>query len=471
MADTLTPDICVIGAGSGGLTVAAAAANFGVPVVLVERGKMGGDCLNYGCVPSKAMIAAARHAATIREAPAFGVSASEPAVDFAAVNAHIKSTIAAIAPNDSEERFTRLGVKVIREEARFLDAETIEAGGVRIKARRFVLAVGSAPLVPPIEGLGEVPFLTNETIFDQTRLPEHLVIVGGGPVGLEMAQAHRRLGSKVTIVEAGKAMAKEDPELAAIVLARLGAEGVALVEGAEVARVFAAPGGVEIAVKGGDTIAGSHLLIAAGRAPNLKGLGLEKAGVDHDGKGIKVGSDLRTSNRRIYAIGDAAGGPQFTHVANYHAGLVLRAILFRLPIKVRRDLVPRVTYTDPELGQVGLTEAEARDRGLSPAVQSWPYRDNDRAWTERRTEGLVKLVLGRRGKLLGAGVAGAKADEMTNLFSLALSRSMSASDLRDFISPYPTFGEIGKRAATGYYKPYAERRAVRGLLAALRRLG
>lgn len=475
MGETLRPDICVIGAGSGGLTVAAAAASFGVDVVLIERGRMGGDCLNDGCVPSKAMIAAAKHAAAIREAPRFGVSAGEPRVDFSAVHDHVRGVIAAIAPNDSQERFERLGVTVIRAEARFVGKNAVEAGGRRVEARRFVLATGSSPLVPPIDGLDTVPFLTNETIFDRTETPEHLLVIGGGPVGLELAQAHRRLGAKVTVLESAKALAHDDPELTAIVLARLAEEGVAIRQGAKVTKAARTPdGAIELTYEtkqGEETVTGSHLLVAVGRTPNLAGLDLERAGIEQDEDGLKVRPDLRTTNRRVYAVGDVAGGPQFTHVANYHAGLVIRSLLFRLPARVRKDHIPHVTYTDPELGQVGLTEREANEGGQEFQVLRWPYADNDRAQTERETAGLLKLLVGRRGAILGAGVAGARAGELTNLFSLAVSQSLAVSDLRDFISPYPTFSEIGKRAATAYYRPYTERASVRGIVKLLQRFG
>ena len=470
----LEPDICVIGAGSGGLTVAAAAAAFGVPVVLIERGRMGGDCLNYGCVPSKALIAAGKRAEAFRTAGRFGIASREPEIDFAAVNAHLRGVIETIAPNDSVERFEGLGVRVVQADARFVDARTVEAGEETIRARRFVIAAGSSPLVPPIEGLDRVPFLTNETLFEVTEAPRHLVVVGGGPIGLEMAAAHRRLGSQVTVLAAGEALAREDRELSEVVLKRLRAEGVRIETGARVVSVEGEAGALRVhAERGAERllVEGSHLLLAVGRKPNVNGLGLDAAGIDHDKTGIKVGRDLRTSNRRAYAIGDIAGGPQFTHVANYHAGLVIRAILFRLPVRTRHETMPRVTYTDPELGQVGRTEAEAREAGLDVSAITWPYAENDRAQAERSSEGLVKLVVGRRGKLIGAGVVGASAGEITNLLSLAVAKGMSLSDLQGFVSPYPTLSEIGKRAATAYYSPYAKKTLVRRAIAFLRRFG
>ncbi|MCW4116434.1 FAD-dependent oxidoreductase [Aurantimonas sp. MSK8Z-1] len=472
----LTPDICVVGAGSAGLTVAAAAAAFGVDVVLVERSRMGGDCLNTGCVPSKALIAAGRRAQAMRGADAFGIRSVEPDIDYAAVQRRVRAVIAGIAPHDSQERFTGLGVTVIRAEAAFEDAQTLSAGGQRIRARRFVLATGSAPVVPPIPGIDTVPVLTNETIFELDRLPEHLLVVGGGPIGIELAQAHRRLGAAVTIVEAGTALSKEDPELVEVVLGRLRAEGVTILERATVLRIGPAPeGGVALAVQdpaGGETVVlGSHLLVAAGRRVVTDGLRLERAGIEADSKGIRVGPDLRTANRRVYAIGDAAGGPQFTHAAAHQAGLAVRSILFRLPIDARKVALPRVTYSEPELGQVGLTEAEARARGMKVTVLRAHFDENDRARTDGCIDGLLKLIVGRGGRILGAGIAGEGAGEMTNLFSLVLSRRLKLSALQGFVAPYPTLGEVAKRAATAYYAPHAQNRAVRVAIRLLQRFG
>lgn len=475
MADTLTPDICIIGGGSGGLSVAAAAAAFGVSVVLIEKGRMGGDCLNYGCVPSKAIIAAGKHAEGLRHGVRFGIADVEPEIDFRAVNAHIKSVIGAIAPNDSVERFTALGVRVIEEAARFVDARTVVAGDTRIKARRYVVATGSSPLVPPIPGLDDVDFLTNETVFELTRRPGHLVIIGGGPIGIELAQAHRRLGSKVTVIEALNALGKDDPELAAIALEQVRAEGVDIREGAKVVRVERrGKTGVTVHVEtedGTDTVAGTHLLVAVGRAANVEGIGLEEAGIDYDRRGIKVSKSLRTSNSRVYAIGDVAGGLQFTHVAGYHAGLVVRAILFRMPVSENRSIIPWATYTDPELAHVGMTEAEAREKTGTIRVLRWPYAENDRAQAERKTGGMIKMVTDKRGRILGVSIVGAGASEMINLWALALSKSMTVKDVSGYVPPYPTMSEIGKRAAITYYVEATRKPFVRWLVGFLRKFG
>jgi pyruvate/2-oxoglutarate dehydrogenase complex dihydrolipoamide dehydrogenase (E3) component len=476
MTKLLTPDICVIGAGSAGLSVAAAAAAFGVEVVLIEKGLMGGDCLNYGCVPSKALLAAAKAAAGARKAADFGLEVSGPATDFAAVNDHVRKVIAAIAPHDSQERFEGLGVTVLRAPAHFTGPETVVAGETEIRARRFVVATGSAALVPPIPGLDRVPFLTNESLFDLRELPEHLIVIGGGPIGLEMAQAHRRLGAKVTVVEAQKALGKDDPELAALVLERLRSEGVSILEETAVEEVSKDGEGVSVRAKERDgstvELAGSHLLVAAGRAPNVDGLGLDAAGVAHDRRGIRVDKGLRTSNRRIYAIGDVAGGLQFTHVAGHQAGLVIRSILFRLPVAMNDDIVPWVTYTSPELGQVGMSETRARERyGDRVRVLTADYDGNDRARTEALTAGRLKLIAGPRGRLLGASIVGAQAGEILNLLSLAVSKSMTMKDLAGFIAPYPTLGELVRRAAISYYADAPKNVWVRRVIALLRKFG
>ncbi|MEP7030927.1 MAG: FAD-dependent oxidoreductase, partial [Pseudolabrys sp.] len=407
MAEILKPDICVIGGGSGGLSVAAAAAAFGVPVVLIERHKMGGDCLNTGCVPSKALLAAAKRAAVMQNSTAFGVSAQNVTIDYAKVHAHVQSVIAAIAPVDSVERFTGLGVRVIQGHAAFKDRRTVTVGDqFEIRARRFVIASGSTPAVPPIEGLDQGPYLTNESIFNLTELPARLVIIGGGPIGLEMAQAFCRLGSDVTVLEAATPLAKDDPECAAVVLDALARDGVVIRSGVKVVRVDCKVGNVNVTVEGlsgEETIEGSHLLVATGRKATTAGLGLEEAGIAYDRAGITVNRKLKTTNHRVYAIGDVAAGQlQFTHAANYHAGLVIRSALFRLPVRVNNDVIPWVTYTEPELAQTGLTEAQARKRGIKIRILRWPYHDNDRAQAERETHGHIKVITTAKGKILGA---------------------------------------------------------------------
>ena len=469
--DELRPDLCVIGAGAGGLSVAAAAAAFGVPVVLIEKGRMGGDCLNYGCVPSKALLAAARRVADMRTASDLGVNAAAVRVDFPAVAQHVRDTIAALAPNDSAARFTGLGVRVVAGSAQFADRETVTVDDrFTIKARRFVIATGSTPSVPRIPGIAQTPFFTNETIFDLALQPEHLFIVGGGPVGVELAQAFRRLGSTVTVIEAATPLGKDDPECAAVVLAALERDGVVFRSGVRLVKVAGAST-IQVTLSGGEVIEGSHLLIAAGRTPTIEGLGLERAGVATTPHGITVDRHLRTTNKHIYAIGDVIGGLQFTHVANDHAGIVIRHALFRLPARIRYDAIPWVTYTDPELAQVGLTEDQARRAGHAVRILRWPYHENDRARIERASGGHIKVVTNRRGRILGATIVGRDAGELISIFTLAITQRLNIRALAGFIVPYPTLAEIGKRAAMSHFTPSLTSPMVRRIIGWLRRLG
>jgi pyruvate/2-oxoglutarate dehydrogenase complex dihydrolipoamide dehydrogenase (E3) component len=465
------PDICVIGAGSAGLSVAAGAAQMGASVVLIERGAMGGDCLNSGCVPSKALLAAAHQTEAIRRARRFGISAT-PAVDFVAVHAHVHGVIASIAPHDSVARFEGLGVTVIKADARFTSRATVTAGGDIIRARRFVIASGSRPAIPPIAGLNQVGYLTNETIFELKDRPDHLVIIGGGPIGCELAQAFRRLGAAVTLIEAMTILPKDDPALTAIVREQLLSDGVALHEKANVAHVAKEAAGVAVTLKSGARIAGSHLLVATGRVANADGLGLETAGVTFTHRGITVNASLRTTNRRVYAIGDCIGGPQFTHVAGYHAGIVIREMLFRLPAKADHRTIPAVTYTDPELAQVGMTEAAAREVfGARLRILTSPFAENDRARAERKDKGFIKVVATPRGQILGVGIVGTHAGELIQPWVLAMAHRLKVGALATIVAPYPTLGEINKRAAGTFFTPSLYGPRVRALVRFLSRFG
>ena len=452
MSERLTPDVCVVGGGSAGLVVAAGAVQLGLDVVLVERAAMGGDCLNFGCVPSKALIAAAKAAQAQRSGAAFGIAPVEPRIDFGRVMDHVAETIAAIAPNDSVERFEKLGVRVLKEEARFVGRTEIQAGAYHVTSKRIVLATGSRPALPPIAGLADTPHFTNETIFANRILPAHLLIIGGGPIGIEMAQAFRRLGSRVTVLEAATFLPKDDPELAAIVVARLRNEDVDLRDGVKIDRVERASDGVIAALADGTRLAGSHLLVAAGRAPVTDGLDLDKAGIAHTKHGITVDASLRTSNRNVWAIGDCNGLYAFTHMAGYEASLFIRGALFRAPARLDPAIVPWATYSDPELAQVGFGEREARQKhGDGIKVLRWKFVENDRAQTERATDGLVKVITDKRGRVLGAAIVGPQAGELIQPWCLAISRRLKISALASFVPPYPTLGEAGKRAAGSYF--------------------
>lgn len=445
-------DICVIGAGSGGLSVAAGAVQMGARVVLIEAGEMGGDCLNSGCVPSKALIAAAK-AAEAQRRGFRGVIGVAPQVDFGAVKDHVAAVIAQIAPVDSQERFEDLGCTVIRAFARFTGPREVEAGDNHVRARRFVIATGSRPFVPPIQGADTVPYLTNETIFKQREKPDHLIVIGGGPIGVEMAQAHRRLGCAVTVIEGAKVLGREDPELAALVIKALQDAGIRLLDGQPVVRLGGAAGAVEVTLGDGTTVKGSHLLMAVGRKVALDGMGLETAGIDHTPKGVTVDARLRSSNRRVFAVGDAAGGLQFTHVASWHAGIVVRQAVLGLPAKADPRALPRATYTDPELAQVGLSEAEARAaHGEALTVVRADFAHNDRAQAEGKASGLVKVMV-VKGRPVGASIVGPQAGELIGLWALAISSRLKMSAVAGMVAPYPTLGEVSKRAAGAYFSP------------------
>ncbi|MFC3614608.1 dihydrolipoyl dehydrogenase family protein [Lutimaribacter marinistellae] len=451
--ERIETDILVIGAGSAGLSVAAGAVQMGASVTLLEGGEMGGDCLNFGCVPSKALIASAKVAHAQAHSAVFGVQSVTPQIDYAAAKDHVHDVIAQIAPVDSQDRFEGLGVRVIREYGHFISKTEVEAGPYQITARRIVIATGSSPTVPPIEGLETVPYLTNETLVDLREKPDHLLIIGGGPIGMEMAQAHIRLGCKVTVIEGDRALSKDDPEAAAIVLDALRGEGVEIVESAQVSRVAGEASEVRVETADGRTFSGSHLLLAVGRTPNIDRLKLDAAGVASTKRGIKVDESLRSTNRRVYAIGDVAGGLQFTHVAGYHASVVIRSLLFGLPSKAKTSHIPWATYTDPELAQIGLTEAQARKtHGDRLEVARFDYSHNDRAIAERRKTGFIKVMV-VRGRPVGATIVGHQAGEHANLWALVLANRLKMSQIAAMVSPYPTVGEVSKRAAGAYFTP------------------
>jgi pyruvate/2-oxoglutarate dehydrogenase complex dihydrolipoamide dehydrogenase (E3) component len=466
-----TADLAVIGAGSGGLSVASGAAQLGLDVVLFERGEMGGDCLNFGCVPSKALIAAAHAAHAMRTSGALGVTAADVRVDFAAVMAHVHDAIAAIAPHDSQERFEGLGVRVIREQARFIDHRTLASRSMTLRAKRIVIATGSRAARPPIPGLERLPFLTNETIFGLTELPKRLLVIGSGPIGVELGQAFRRLGSEVTIVSETGILCREDPEAAGIIAEQLRADGVELLLHHKVIEARPGPVLTTEGAGGTRTVAGSHLLVAAGREPSIDALDLEKAGIRSNEQGVVTDRKLRTSNPRVYAVGDAAGRGQYTHLAGAHAGLVIRNALFRMPVDADKLVVPRVAYCDPELAVVGLSEAEARERhGDKLRLERFDFANNDRATAEGDRRGFGKLFAGPDGRILGAVIVGAGAGDIIHQWVLAMSAGLKLSKLTGMIAPYPTRGEVPKRLAGQFYTPALFSPRTRKLVALLSRL-
>jgi len=469
-----TCDVCVVGAGSAGLSVASGCAQLGLDTVLIEHGTMGGECLNTGCVPSKALLAAAKrvHAAT---APAIaGIGNGEPAVDFGAVKDGLLDVIATIAPHDSAERFEDLGATVLRGTARFRDAQTITIDSDTVRARWFVLATGSRPAMPDIPGLDPDSILTNETIFGLRDKPDHLVILGGGPIGIEMAVAHRRLGVQVTLIERSTILPHDEPELVEVLRTTLRDGAITILEHAAIRRVAHGPGSIAVTMEWqGETtiVTASHCLVATGRVPAIDALNLEAAKIDSTAAGITVDARLRTSQLHIFALGDVIDGPRFTHVAGYQAGIVVRNLAFRLPAKVDYSALSWVTYADPELAHVGLTEAAARKRhGRRVTVQTVPLARNDRAVAERRTSGLLKVVVGRRGRILGASILAPAAGEIIGLWCVAVSRKLTLKAIADLMLPYPTLGEIAKTAATDYFSPKLFSTTTRRVVRALDRL-
>ena len=446
-------DLCVIGAGSGGLSVAAAAVAFGAKVVLIEKDKMGGDCLNVGCVPSKAFIAASKKAYAYHDAEKFGIFYQKPKVDFNKVQVHVADVIGSIAPHDSVERFEGLGVKVIKGTASFVDKKTVMVNADIIKAKHFVIATGSRPAIPPITGLDKVDYFTNENIFELKTQPKHLIVIGGGPIGMELAQAYNRLGSKVSVIEKFSALAKDDAELTRIALDNIKSEGVEIFENTEIEKIEKKDNQIVVFTDEGKQITGSHLLIATGRAKNVESLNLEEAGVEFDRAGIKTNAWLITSNKKIFAIGDVIHGLQFTHVAGYQASLVVKKAVFGLGAKVNNDIIPWVTYCDPEIANVGLSEEQAKARfGDGYRIARWKFAENDRAKAMRDKNGLVKLIIGKKGKILGCAIVGSNAGELISLFSFAIANNLKVSSLVKFIAPYPTYSEIAKRVGVESYK-------------------
>jgi pyruvate/2-oxoglutarate dehydrogenase complex dihydrolipoamide dehydrogenase (E3) component len=489
MPELIRPDICIIGAGTAGMQAAMQAAAFGVRPVLIDvaaepgdkarsGARIGNDALRAGRLPLAALIAAARRADAVVQAGTFGVRAGATEVDFGHVRDYVQAVIAARAPNLARERLAALGVRVIEGAARFKDAGTLSvAGDIEIAARRFVIATGSTSALPPIAGLDGAPHLTTETVFDLIACPAHLIVIGAGATGLEFAQAFRRLGAGVTVLDPDGPLPQEDPECAAVVLDQFEREGIEMRAG-PIARIEEAPPHSKWKVQvrlggttGEEVIAASHLLVAGERWANVVGLGLDAAGVKYDEHGVVVDAGLRTTNRRIYAIGDVIAGQVPPHAADHQASLVIRNALFRQRIRFDAEAITRVTFTDPELAQLGLTEAVARGRGHKIRVLRWPYRENDRAHAEGAVRGHVKVVISDRGRILGVTIVGAAAGELIATWALAMARGADIRSVAGIVVPYPTLSEIGKYAATTYFMSGLTNSWVRRIIAVLRRFG
>ena len=473
MAEALTPDFCVIGTDAGGLAVAAAAASFGVPTALIDRTDTAGERIgNSARAAAWALMAAAERAQEVRNGPLFGVKSGRNSVDFPIISEHMREVVAALAPSATREHFVGLGVRVFKGAARFIDPNTVAVDDVTIKANRFVIATGSLPVLPGISGLLDTTHFTTDTLSEMGERPHHLIVVGAGMAGVELAQAFRRLGSKVTVLSAATPLANEDRECAAILLDALEREGIRLRSGVEIAKVNRTFGKVHVVLAtpaGSETIQGSHLLVAVGQRPNMEELGLEAAGIRYSDQGIIVDRTLQSSNKRIYAIGGVTEAPKLDNVSAYHATLVIQHALFRLPVRANHDTIARVAFTDPEFAHVGLQEEEARARKGVIRVLRWPFRQNERALAERMTDGHVKVITDRNGIVLGATIVGPQAGESIAIWALAMAEKLNVRALAGLAAPHPSYAEMAKYAALAYFSRSLTSAWVRRIIGWLRR--
>lgn len=453
-------DIGIIGGGAAGLTVASGAAQLGAKTLLIEKEPaLGGDCLHYGCVPSKTLIHSARVYHLMQHAERFGLpKVGISAVDFKQVAKRIQRVIATIQHHDSEERFCGLGAKVLFGNAVFTDEHTIDLEGNRLSAKSWVVATGSSPVAPPIPGLHDTTFLTNREIFSLDHLPKSMVILGGGPIGIEMAQAFNRLGTKVTVVDrADQILGKEDKDMADMVASVMQDEGVTFFLEASIEEVLETNGqkSVKILDRSGErrVLNPEEILVAMGRAPNVNHMGLEDIGVAYDRSGIGVDKRMRTNHKHIYAAGDVNGGFQFTHAAGYEGGIVVSNAIFRLPRKADYTYLPWCTYTDPELASIGMNEKTARSKGLDYAIWTEEFRDNDRSLAEDETTGRIKMILDAKERPLGVQILGPRAGDLLSEWVAILNGKVKLSTLAAAVHPYPTMGEINKRVVGSFFSP------------------
>lgn len=453
-------DMGIIGGGAAGLTVASGTAQLGAKTLLVEKDQqLGGDCLHFGCVPSKTLIRTARAYHNMKNARAFGLPPVEmPPVDFKKIRQRIQSVITTIQEHDSEERFCSLGAKVEFGEAAFTDEHSIRLNGRTVSAKNWVIASGSSPDRPPIEGLDKIPFITNKELFSLDRLPESMIILGAGPIATEMAQAFCRLGTRVSVVQrSGQILSKEDKDMADEIMQVLAAEGVAFYLNASVRNVRDLGNGKEVHIKIKDdeavSLKAEQILVAMGRNPNLTGLNLESIGVECDRKGITVDARMRTTRKHIHAAGDVTGAFQFTHAAGYEGGIVVSNAIFHLPRKADYTFLPWCTYTDPELASIGMNEKRAREAGIQYSVFAEAFRDNDRSLAEGERVGKIKMLLDKDEKPIGVQILGPHAGELLSEWVAVLNGKIKLSTLASAVHPYPTLGEINKRVAGTYLSP------------------
>ncbi len=452
-------DLGVIGGGAAGLTVASGAAQLGARTLLIEKEpSLGGDCLHFGCVPSKTLIQSARLYHSLKSCSRFGLPEVEmKAVDFSGIAARIRSVIAVIQEHDSVERFCRLGVKVIFGAPRFVDDHQVELDGKRISARSWVIATGSSASPPHGAVLENIPYITNKEIFTLDRLPASLIVLGAGPIAIEMAQSFCRLGSRVTVIQrSGQILSKEDNDLADGVMQVMESEGIRFLLGSTVTSARTVGTNQELVVatrSGAETIVAERVLVAQGRSPNIDGLGLTEIGIAHNARGITVDNRMRTSHTHIYAPGDVNGRFQFTHAAGHEGGIVVANAIFRLPRKVNNRWMPWCTYCDPELASIGMNEKRAKEAGIGYTVWSEEFSANDRALAQGEGVGRLKMLLDEKENPLGVQILGPSAGEILAEWVAVLNGGMKLSALAGAIHPYPTLSEINKRVAGSYLSP------------------
>jgi pyruvate/2-oxoglutarate dehydrogenase complex dihydrolipoamide dehydrogenase (E3) component len=464
-------DLAIIGGGPGGLVVASVAAQLGLRVSLVEKtDRLGGDCLHTGCVPSKTLLHMAHVAQTTREGVRDGLLSSMPDIDFGKAIDRVSQVIETIQHHDDPERFRGYGCDVRFGKAAFISPNELAVEGDIIRARRFVIATGSTPAIPPIPGLEEAGFDTNETIFKRRQLPQRLAVLGGGPVGVELAQAFARLGSRVTIIEmADRLLAMNDPAVSEELQRCLEAEGIEIRTAVSAQSVRRDGDSRQLQLDDGNTVECERILLATGRRPAVHGLGLKEAGVTFTGRGIEVDRRLRTSQRHIYAVGDVCGPLAFTHMAEYQAGIALANIVFRIPKKVDYRVIPRVVYTDPEVATVGLNSAEADEQGLRYDVAEFPLADLDRAITEQRSHGFARILI-RKGRIIGASIIAPRAGELIHELALAMRVNAKVKEITELVHAYPTYAQINRRTINSRYAHLLQSRKARTLVWLLNRL-
>lgn len=455
--ENIKTELCIIGGGAGGLSLAAAASQLGVKVVLVEKNKMGGDCLNSGCVPSKALLAAAKHRWQCLNNHTFGFTVQRSHFDFSKVMAHVKQTIADIAPHDSVERFEGLGCQVILGQGQFSNDHTLQVNNKNIQAKRFVIATGSSPFIPPVKGLANINFFSNENIFNITKLPQHLIIIGGGIMACELGQAFAMLGSKVSLLIRSTLLRQQQPDCVELLRQSMLKMNIDIYEQASIESVAELNHRMVAVIQHQaeeKVLTGSHILVATGRKANTEDLTLAKANIELDAKqAIKVNKRLQTSNKKIFAIGDVIGQQPFTHMANHHAGIVLKNLLFRLPAKLNRDYIPQVIYTVPEIAHVGINAEQAQQQNLSIEITETPYQDNDRARCQAYGIGKIKIISDKKGRVLGVTIIGEHAGELLMPWLTLVKNKQSLRKLTDLIIPYPTLSELSKRSASSFFHP------------------